>query len=157
MRLRAALLLLAFPGVAAAALFGPLFAGDVPEGVGQGRLVPCPDTPNCVSSLADDERAIAPIPFRGDATLAMRLLASLATTLPGARIVTAQADYLHVEVSSRLMGFVDDLEAVPDAAASVIHVRSASRLGRSDFGVNRRRIERLRAAFVTANERGTPP
>jgi uncharacterized protein (DUF1499 family) len=62
-------------------------------------------------------------------------------------VVVAQPTYLHVEIVSRIMGFVDDLEAVPDAAAGVIQVRSASRVGRSDFGVNRERVEALRAAM----------
>jgi uncharacterized protein (DUF1499 family) len=86
----------------------------------------------------------------------MRLLTSLASTLRGARIVTARPDYLHVEFSSRVMGFIDDFEAVPDGSG-VIHVRSAARVGEADFGVNRRRVERLRNAFVTAHERAAPP
>ena len=69
---------------------------------------------------------------------------------PGARIVTRKPDYVHAEFQSRMIGFVDDLELQVDAAAQVIHVRSASRLGRRDFGVNRARIEALRAAFAGA-------
>lgn len=128
--------------------FGTLFAGDRPATVGTGTLAPCPDTPNCVSSRATDEsHRIAPIALRGDPSTAMRRLAVAAAALPGARIVTSRPDYLHVEVASRLMGFVDDLEVVPDAAG-IFHVRSASRLGRSDFGVNRARVETLRAALA---------
>lgn len=153
---RSALLLLAFPGVVGAAVFGELFAGERAEDVGRGSLAPCPDKPNCVSSLADGEQAVAPFAYRGDAVEAMRLLASLATTLAGARVVTVRPDYLHVEFASRVVGFVDDFEAMP-GPPGMLHVRSASRLGYGDFGVNRRRVERLRAAFGAANGRAVRP
>ena len=84
----------------------------------------------------------------------MQRLAEAARALPGAT-VTARADYLHVEFASRVMGFIDWLEAVPDPSG-VIHVRSAARVGEGDFGVNRRRVERLRDAFVTAHARAAP-
>jgi uncharacterized protein (DUF1499 family) len=146
---RLAFLLVALPGSAAAALFGTLFAGEVPSHVGRGTLAPCPPTPNCVSSLAAGEQAVAPFRYAGDPAQAMQRLATAAATLPGARVASARPDYLHVEAASRVMGFVDDLEAVP-AADGVIHVRSASRLGRSDFGVNRARVEALREAFAAS-------
>lgn len=150
MRIVPGLLLLAFPGTVMASIFGTLFAGERPADVGVGRLAPCPGTPNCVASqAADASHAIAPLRYRGDPTAAMRRLADAAAGLPGARVVTARPDYLHVEYVSRVMGFVDDLEAVP-GASGVIDVRSASRVGRSDFGVNRERVEALRSAFAGA-------
>jgi uncharacterized protein (DUF1499 family) len=139
------------PETALAALFGDLFAGSPPAtlGVRDGMLAPCPDKPNCVSSRAtDDEHAVAPFAYTGDPTVALGRLAGAISMQPGARIVTRKPDYVHAEFQSRMIGFVDDLEVQVDAAAQVIHVRSASRLGRRDFGVNRARIEALRAAFA---------
>ncbi|MDH5286098.1 MAG: DUF1499 domain-containing protein [Betaproteobacteria bacterium] len=144
----ALLALLMASAAATASPFGSLFAGERPATVGTGTLAPCPATPNCVASRAtDDEHKVAPIAFRGDPAAAMRRLAEAAASLPGARVATSRPDYLHVEVASRFWGFVDDLEVVPDASG-VLHVRSAARLGRSDLGVNRARVEALRAAMA---------
>lgn len=136
-----------------AALFGNLFAGNAPETLGArgGRLGACPDRPNCVSSQVSDEgHALKPFTFTGDAVAAMSRLAAVIETQEGARIVTRRPDYLHAEYQSKLMGFVDDLELLADPAAHVIHVRSASRLGYSDLGVNRARVEALRVAFIAS-------
>jgi uncharacterized protein (DUF1499 family) len=76
--------------------------------------------------------------------------------MPGARVVTARADYAHLEFATPLMGFVDDVELAVDTAASVIQVRSASRVGTSDFGVNRKRIDDLRRAFAAAGKAIAP-
>jgi uncharacterized protein (DUF1499 family) len=134
-----------------AALFGDLFAGRPPAtlGVRDGALARCPASPNCVSSQAsDDAHAVAPFAYADDPRAALGRLAGIISTRPGARIVTREPDYLHAEFESKLMGFVDDLELRVDPAARVIHVRSASRLGHRDFGVNRARVESLRAAFA---------
>ena len=151
MRLLLALALMeVVPETAMAALFGNLFAGSTPAtlGVRSGRLAACPDRPNCVSSqVSDEQHAVRPFGYTGDADAAMSRLAALIGAQEGARIVTRRADYLHAEYQSKLMGFVDDLELLADPAARVIHVRSASRLGYSDLGVNRARVEALRAAF----------
>jgi uncharacterized protein (DUF1499 family) len=111
-------------------------------GVRNGRLAPPRRTPNCVSSQADPadaEHYIAPIPFKGDAMGAVR---KAVESMPGTRVVSATSSYLYAEFRSKLLGFVDDVEFFHDG--STIHVRSASRLGRRDFGVNRRRVEELR-------------
>jgi uncharacterized protein (DUF1499 family) len=111
-------------------------------GVMGGRLAPCRRTPNCVSSQADPadkEHYIAPIPFKGDAISAVRRAVE---SMPRARIISADSHYLYAEFRSRLLRYVDDVEFHYDG--SVIHVRSASRLGRRDFGVNRARVEKLR-------------
>ena len=111
-------------------------------GVMGGRLAPCRSTPNCVSSQADPadkEHYIAPIPFRGDAIAAVR---KAVESMPRSRIISADSHYLYAEFRSALLGYVDDVEFHYDG--SVIHVRSASRLGRRDFGVNRARVEELR-------------
>ena len=112
-------------------------------GVTSGRFTPCRRTPNCVSSQADPadtEHYIAPIPFRGDAIAAVR---TALAAMPRATIVSEKQNYLYAEFRSKLLGFVDDVEFFFDGSA--IQVRSAARLGRRDFGVNRNRIERLRA------------
>lgn len=124
------------------------------------RLRPCPATPNCVATGGRGGRpgqAMEPIPYRDPRAARARLRAILAE-LPRTRIVTDDLDldprqgggYLHAEVRSPLLRFVDDVEFAFDDAAGRLHFRSASRLGRSDFGVNRRRMEALRRAFLGA-------
>ena len=112
-------------------------------GVVGGRFAPCRRTPNCVSSqadAADKEHYIAPIPFQGDAIAAARRAVE---AMPRTRIICADSHYLYAEFRTRLLRYVDDVEFHFDD--NVIHVRSASRLGRRDFGVNRARVEKLRA------------
>ena len=112
-------------------------------GVSNGRLAPCRRTPNCVSSQADPsdaEHYIAPL--KGT----MEAVRKAVESLPRATIVSEEQNYLYAEFRSKLLGFVDDVEFFHDG--SVIQVRSASRLGRRDFAVNRRRIERLRAMIT---------
>ena len=127
-----------------------VFAGKRPAslGVHEGRLAPCPRTPNCVSSQADPADAVhyvAPIPFQGTPVAAMAAVRRAVESMPRATVVRHEPDYLYAEFRSRLMGFVDDVEFAYDDKAGLIQVRSASRLGRSDFGVNRERIEAIRA------------
>ena len=108
-------------------------------GVKDGRLAPCRRTPNCVSSQADPadaEHYIAPL--KGNLAAVRKAVESL----PGTTIVSSSSNYLYAEFRSKLLGFVDDVEFYYDGA--VIQVRSASRLGRRDFHVNRKRVERLR-------------
>lgn len=145
------------PGIAGAALFGSLFAGTRPPGVGTGTLAACPDTPNCVRSGARDPRhAIAPIPATPPLESALAELVAIAAAMPGSRVVASRPGYAHLEFETPLMGFVDDVEFAIDAAAGAIQVRSASRIGTSDFGVNRKRIEDLRTAFAAAAGRPAP-
>ena len=113
-------------------------------GVKDGRLAPCRSTPNCVSSQADStdaEHYIAPIAFRGR----MEQLRRAVQSMPRSTVVTADRNYLYAEYRTPLMRYVDDLELYYDERAGLVHVRSASRLGRRDFGVNRKRVEELRA------------
>jgi uncharacterized protein (DUF1499 family) len=124
-----------------------MFAGKRPQnlGHGTGRLAPCKASPNCVSSQADpsdQEHYIAPLALKGEAIAAVR---KAVESMPRTTIVRAEPGYLYAEFRSKLMGFVDDVEFLADPATGVVHVRSASRLGRRDFGVNRSRIEALRA------------
>jgi uncharacterized protein (DUF1499 family) len=132
-------------------------SGRAPTGLGvrDGRLKAPSPTPNSVSSQADlyagagalvDYARIAPLAGGGDLGAAMARLRAAIEATPGARIVEARPDYLYVQFTTRWLKFVDDAEFWASPAEGVIHVRSASRLGRDDFGVNRARIERLRAA-----------
>jgi uncharacterized protein (DUF1499 family) len=112
-------------------------------------LKPCPKTPNCVSTLATDERhAIAPFPFSGSAEEAMGRLLDILRAAPRTTIVVHDATSARVEFRTRVFRFVDDAHFVADPDAKVIHFRSASRLGAGDLGVNRKRMERLRARFL---------
>lgn len=122
-------------------------------GLQSGRLAPCPESPNCVCSQDEDGRhVVAPFPMDGDAFETMECLKRALASLPGARIVSFTKDYVHAECTSRVFGFVDDVECYVDATAGVIHVRSASRMGYSDLGVNRRRVETLRAVLASLAE-----
>jgi uncharacterized protein (DUF1499 family) len=119
-------------------------------GVVGGKLRPCPDTPNCVCSM-DPAAAyhVEPLVFPGDPDEALSRLKDVLANQTRTRLVAEEADYLHAECSSLLFRFVDDLEFSLDRLEKKIHVRSASRTGKYDFGVNRRRVEAIRRAFET--------
>ena len=129
-----------------------LFAGKRPTGLGftAGKFKPLPNKPNCVSSTVatTDSHYIAPIKFSGDAAVAWKKLLGLVNAHPRTTLVEQKPNYLCAEFKTATMGYVDDVEFALDAKAKVIQVRSASRLGIRDFGVNRKRIEALRAGFV---------
>ena len=118
-----------------------------PEDLGMpsGRLAPCPSSPNCVCSEDPATRAfVEPIRLAGPADEVRRRLKAALEALPRTRVVAEEPGYLRAECRSRFLGFVDDLELRVDRGAGVVHVRSASRVGHSDLGVNRARVERLR-------------
>jgi uncharacterized protein (DUF1499 family) len=115
------------------------------------RLAPCPRTPNCVSTQAPaGPQHMDPIPYTGSLAEGRARLLEVLRHHPRTRIVTEEADYLKAECRSEVFHFVDDVEFVFDDAAKRIDFRSASRLGRSDFGVNRKRMEEISAAFRAA-------
>jgi len=126
-------------------------------GVRDGRLKAPSPTPNSVSSQAalhaghpmQGYAAIDALPQRGSAKASIAALRELVAAMPGARVVEERDDYLRAEFATRWLGFVDDAEFWADPAAGVIQVRSASRLGRKDFGVNRARIETIRSRWAT--------
>ena len=127
------------------------FSGKRPLnlGVRDGKLAAPPSTPNCVSSQAPDEgHHVAPLSFTGDPGVAMQRLKAIVQAMPRTQVIDSRADYLYAEFSTPLMGFVDDVEFYCDG--KVIHVRSASRLGYSDLGVNRKRVAAIRKAFGMA-------
>jgi uncharacterized protein (DUF1499 family) len=113
------------------------------------RFAPCPNTPNCVSSYqTDDVHGIEPLPLPdGDAVAVLR---SVVESFPRTRIVVADGDYVHATFTSLVFRFVDDVEFRVDRDAGVVHVRSASRVGAGDLGVNRKRVEEIRSLL---NER----
>ena len=136
--------------LSALVLAGCLAAGQDSAGDRDGALAPCPASRNCVSSQAADERhRVAPLTFTGTASEAMTRLAAILLELPRITIVAADGVYLRAESRSAIFRFVDDVEFLADEAAKVIHVRSASRLGSSDLGVNRRRVESVRKLWET--------
>jgi uncharacterized protein (DUF1499 family) len=117
-------------------------------GVKDGRLARPKRTPNCVSSQADAtdaEHHIAPIAFKGSALEAMAAVRKAVDSMRGATVIRHEGNYLYAEFRTKLMRFVDDVEFTFDEKAGLIHARSASRLGRRDFGVNRARIEAIRS------------
>ena len=123
-------------------------AGDRPNnlGVRDERLSACPSSPNCVSSQASDERhRIAPLAFNGDPDTAFARLKQMLAQRSDTAIIENEPGYLRVEL--RTTFFVDDGEFLLDRVGRNIHVRSASRLGYSDLGKNRSRIEDIRREF----------
>ncbi|HNY65052.1 MAG TPA: DUF1499 domain-containing protein [Deltaproteobacteria bacterium] len=137
--------------VAATLLFSGC-SGTRPEGLGvrNGELAPCPESPNCVSTKASDgQHRIAPIPYTGSSQDAMLRLVEVIRSMKRAKIVTRKENYLHVEFTSALFRFVDDVEFLVDDHARVIEFRSASQLGYSDLGVNRKRMEEVRRRFTS--------
>lgn len=123
-----------------------LFAGTPPTNLGihSGHLTPCPNTPNCVNSQSEDAKhKIEPFSYNSSEK-AMADLKTVIQSSKRTKIITETKNYLYVEFTSAIMGFVDDVEFYLDEGAKEIHVRSASRLGESDLGVNRKRIETIR-------------
>lgn len=108
-------------------------------------LKPCPNKPNCVSSLANNTaHFVEPLKYQGDWLITKQALVETIQCIPRAQIVVNDDRYLHIVFKSKIFGFLDDVEFLFDTAVHVIHVRSASRLGHYDFGVNRKRVRKLR-------------
>lgn len=129
-----------------------LFSGSRPANLGyaDGKFAPPPWKPNCVSSTVDktDKHYIEPIGYAGTPADAWKKLQDIVKRSAGATVVSARNDYLYAEYKSAGLGFVDDVEFALDGKAGVIQVRSASRLGIRDFGVNRTRIETIRSQLA---------
>lgn len=136
-------------------LVGLLGACSAPEpphlSHGKAPLAACPDRPNCVSSLATDPRhAIAPLEYVGASPFAVHALKEVISAMPGGKVVEEQGDYLRAEFTTPRMRFVDDVEFMFDPAGERIQLRSASRVGYRDRGVNRARVETIRAELGPA-------
>ena len=111
-------------------------------------LTPCPGTPNCVSSQEKNlQHRIQPITFKDSLELAKERLHRVLNSMRGTRIITQEDEYWHVEFTTQLLRFIDDVEFYFDGSQSLIHLRSASRQGYWDLGVNRRRVETIRSRF----------
>lgn len=116
-----------------------------------GALARCPKSPNCVSTRARDEKhAIAPLRLDMDQNDAVEAARRAIASMPGSRLVITEEAYIHAEFTSRVFRFVDDLELLYDADLPGFQLRSASRVGQSDLGVNRRRVEELRRRLLGA-------
>ena len=139
--------------IIAALLLGlGLMARQAPDlGRVEGKLRPCPDKPNCVCSDIPPENqlrhAIAPIVIRGHEGRKAWALFHSSILASGGVMMHATDTYLHAEFTSMIFRFVDDVEARLDEASGQIHLRSASRIGHSDFGANRRRMENIVRVF----------
>ena len=126
------------------------FEGTQPDNIGvtDGHLAACPASPNCVvSQEADEDHAIAPIIYSVDRETARASILDILSVVPRTEVVAQTDDYILAKSESRLMGFVDDTEFYFPKNEKVVQVRAAARMGESDLGVNRRRIEQIRLAF----------
>jgi len=121
----------------------------IKTGVPSDRLSPCPKSPNCVSSLSEDKsHQVDPLTYSATLEEAREKLISVIKSMKRSEIVTAEKNYIHATFTSFLFRFVDDVEFSFDDETKVINVRSASRTGYSDLGVNRRRVEEIRKRFI---------
>lgn len=146
---------LAQPDIAVLPGLKGVFASSRPDdlGVKAGLLASCPATPNCVVSQgADEDHAIAPIRYSTDRATAQQNLVDILSVVPRTQVIQQQDGYILAESESRLMGFVDDSEFYFPTDEKVIQVRAAARLGESDLGVNRRRLEQIRLALKDLEE-----
>lgn len=125
----------------------PAHLGLKPDGELQ-TFEPCPDKPNCISSFSDEssDSYTTPIKVEGDINTAHENLVKIISSMEGAKIVMNEANYLHAEYTSSLFRFVDDVELYFPATGP-IHIKSASRLGHSDLGVNSKRVEKIKFRF----------
>jgi len=120
----------------------------VTKAMADERLEPCPDSPNCVSSLATSaEHRIAPMSYGGDRAMARLRLLAVLSQLENTEIVEDTELYLRVTVTSAVFRFVDDVTFFFDDEKALIQMRSASRSGYYDFGANRRRLEEIRQLY----------
>ncbi|MEO6423401.1 MAG: DUF1499 domain-containing protein [Candidatus Nitrotoga sp.] len=132
-----------------------LFNGKRPTDLGlrNGKLkAPLAESSNSVSSQAaqhphSDYHNIAPLTYQGDGKAAFAKLTDIVRGMDKSKVITAEPTYLYAEFQSSLMKFNDDVEFALDEQAGVINMRSASRLGKKDFGANRKRLEAIRAIF----------
>lgn len=122
-----------------------------PENLGviMGSLAECPDTPNCVSSTTEKtSHKMDPIPFEGTNSTAMTKLVSLVNSMPRTKITSQSENYLHAEFTSLVFRYIDDVEFLIDSKNNKIDFRSASRVGYSDLGTNRKRMNTISERFL---------
>ncbi|MDJ0676025.1 MAG: DUF1499 domain-containing protein [Calothrix sp. MO_167.B42] len=130
----------------------PSWAGSASLGVSNGHLSSCPASNNCVISQDGDRKhAIDPISYHVDRDAAQQTLLKVINVVPRTQVIEQTDNYIHAISKSRIFKFIDDVEFYFPADENVIHVRSASRVGESDLGVNRRRVEQIRLALQDLN------
>lgn len=115
-------------------------------GITQGKLKACPNTPNCVSSQSDpkdEEHYLAGLPYKKTTAEAMAVLKERILNHPRTAIIKEEKNYIYSEFTTLIMRYVDDVEFYFDENSKTLHFRSASRLGKSDLGLNRKRINTL--------------
>jgi uncharacterized protein (DUF1499 family) len=129
-------------------LIAPATSWAANLGVESGHLSPCPSSPNCVVSQNGDTRhAISPITYHVERDKAKEIVLKVLTVVPRTEVIEQTDNYIHAISKSRIFKFVDDVEFYFPKNESVIHIRSSSRVGDSDFGVNRTRLEQIRLAL----------
>ena len=112
------------------------------------QLAPCPKSPNCVSTKAiNPDSAMSPLPYRGSSSESLDRLMKILKNLKRCKILSTSHPYIHAEFRSAIFGFVDDVEFLFDDKAKRIHFRSASRTGYYDFGVNRKRMNKITGLY----------
>lgn len=125
-------------------------------GIVDGKLAPVPPSPNAVSTCAtDEEHRMKPVTYKGSTELAMERVAEVVETMPRSTIAERKGNYLRAEYQSGLFRFVDDVEFLADEETNTLHFRSASRLGHSDLGANRARMEEFSRRFRMIQEKST--
>jgi len=114
-------------------------------GINNGQLLACPESPNCVSTQSDTDAKsyMAAWGYQGDQAATKSKLLAAINQMPGTEVVTDKGNYIHVEFTTKIMRFVDDVEFYLDDSSQKIHFRSASRLGHSDLGANSKRMTKL--------------
>ncbi len=155
------LFVLGIVGYVAAILLIPVVS-PTPETLGvqaDGNLAPCPDTPNCVSSQeVSADHQVAPIRYSFSQAEAKDVLMEALESVPNAEIVVNEPNYIRIETRSPLMGYIDDTEFYLDPDAPIIQMRAAARLGQSDMGANRARLEAIHRTFIElVNDRRPQP
>jgi uncharacterized protein (DUF1499 family) len=116
-------------------------------------LAPCPNTPNCVSSQATDEKHfIQPFEVLTTPQNDLQIIVDIIKSMPRTKIIRYTNNYIHAEFRSKVFKFVDDVEFLYDPQENIINVRSSSQLGYSDFGVNRDRIESIYQRYIEENQ-----
>ena len=130
-------------------LIYPVLAFSNQEIIPTMKLKQCPNSPNCVSSQSDSEaHQISPLSYQSSVEEAMQQIKKTILAFPRTTLIEEKDQYLHVEFKTLIFRFIDDVEIMVDDSKKVIHLRSASRVGYSDLGTNRRRIEEIKNNFL---------
>ncbi|ARI78175.1 DUF1499 domain-containing protein [Halobacillus mangrovi] len=123
------------------------------HGVKDGQLAECPNSPNCVSTQTEkSDKQMQPLPFTGDLAETRRRLKQILNDMDRTSIEMETDTYIHAIVTTKLLRFKDDIEFYLDEQEGLVHFRSASRVGYSDLGVNRKRMENISELYQRRNE-----